>query len=41
MTQQHVVSIKQIAQYEGQDITIKGWLRHPPFKRKAEFFDGA
>ena len=27
MTQQHVVSIGQIAQYEGQDITIKGWLR--------------
>jgi len=27
MTQQRVVSIGQIAQYEGQDITIKGWLR--------------
>ena len=27
MTQQPVVSIGQIAQYEGQDITIKGWLR--------------
>ena len=27
MTQQPVVSIGRIAQYEGQDITIKGWLR--------------
>ncbi len=27
MTQQRVVSIGQIAQYEGQDITIQGWLR--------------
>jgi len=27
MPQQPVVSIGQIAQYEGQDITIKGWLR--------------
>jgi asparaginyl-tRNA synthetase len=27
MTQQRVVSIGQIAQYEGQNITIKGWLR--------------
>ena len=27
MTQQRVVSIGQIAQYEGQDITIKGWIR--------------
>ena len=27
MTQQPVVSIGQIAHYEGQDITIKGWLR--------------
>ena len=27
MPQPRVVSIEQIAQYEGQDITIKGWLR--------------
>ncbi|MEX0829992.1 MAG: asparagine--tRNA ligase [Nitrospirales bacterium] len=27
MPQQPVVSIAQIAQYEGQDITIQGWLR--------------
>jgi len=27
MSQQRVVSIGQIAHYEGQDITIKGWLR--------------
>ena len=27
MTQKSVVSIGQIAQYEGQDITVKGWLR--------------
>jgi len=27
MPQQRVVSIGQIAQYEGQDITVKGWLR--------------
>jgi asparaginyl-tRNA synthetase len=27
MPQQPVVSIGQIAQYEGQDITIKGWIR--------------
>jgi asparaginyl-tRNA synthetase len=27
MTQHHVVSIGQIAQHEGQDVTIKGWLR--------------
>ncbi len=27
MNQQHVVFIERIAQYEGQDITIKGWLR--------------
>lgn len=27
MSQQPVVSIGQIAQYEGQDITIKGWIR--------------
>ncbi len=27
MTQIPVVSIGQIAQYEGQDVTIKGWLR--------------
>ena len=27
MTQKRVVAIGQIAQYEGQDITIKGWLR--------------
>jgi len=27
MTQKRVVSIGQIAQYEGQDITIKGWIR--------------
>ncbi|MEC4679354.1 MAG: OB-fold nucleic acid binding domain-containing protein, partial [Nitrospirota bacterium] len=27
MPHQRVVSIEKIAQYEGQDITIKGWLR--------------
>ena len=37
MTQQHVVSIKQIAQYEGQDITIKGWLRHRRSSGKLSF----
>jgi asparaginyl-tRNA synthetase len=37
MTQQRVVSIEQIAQYEGRDITIKGWLRHRRSSGKLSF----
>ena len=37
MTQQRVVSIKQIAEYEGQDITVKGWLRHRRSSGKLSF----
>ncbi len=37
MTQQRVVSIKQIAQYEGQNITVNGWLRHRRSSGKLSF----
>ena len=28
MPEQSIVSIEQISQFEGQDITIKGWIRN-------------
>ena len=37
MTQPPIVCIEQIAQYEGQDITIKGWLRHRRSSGKLSF----
>ena len=37
MTQQRVVSIGQIAAYEGQNITIQGWLRLRRSKGKLSF----
>ena len=40
MPQQQVVSIGQIAQYEGQDIAIQGWLRHRRSSGKLSFFNG-
>ncbi len=37
MTEQRVVSIGKISKYEGQDITIKGWLRHRRSSGKLSF----
>ena len=37
MTEQRVVSIGKISEYEGQDITIKGWLRHRRSSGKLSF----
>jgi len=37
MTEQRVVSIGKISKYEGQDITIKGWLRHRRTSGKLSF----
>jgi asparaginyl-tRNA synthetase len=37
MSEQPVVSIEQIARFEGQDITIKGWLRNRRSSGKLSF----
>ena len=37
MPEQSVVSIEQIAQFEGQDITIKGWIRNRRSSGKLSF----
>ena len=41
MPQHFVVTIEQIAQYEGQEITIKGWLRQRRSGGKLSFFNGS